>query len=53
MIIACAAAAGAETFYTHDKKLRTLAGLVLKAKDLPKDDHSDMFLRGDIERGDI
>lgn len=52
MIVASAKAAGADVFYTHDKKFRALAGLVMKAKDLPKDDNTDMFIRGDIERGE-
>jgi hypothetical protein len=52
MIIASAKAAGATEFYSHDKKCRALASLVLTAHDLPTNDRDDMFIKGDIERGD-
>jgi len=35
MIVASAKAAGATCFYSHDKNCRTLAGLVMTARDLP------------------
>jgi predicted nucleic acid-binding protein len=52
MIIASAKAAGATEFYTHDGKCRTLAGLVLTPRDLPTQDPDDMFLAGEIARGE-
>jgi hypothetical protein len=46
MIIASAQAAGATDFYSHDKKCRTLAGLVMTAHDLPtQDPENPMFWR--------
>lgn len=53
MIIAAAKASQATVFYSHDKKCRNLASLIMTAKDLPKNDPDDMFLRGDIARGDL
>ena len=38
MIVASAKAAGATEFYTHDRKCRTLANLVMIARDLPTND---------------
>jgi predicted nucleic acid-binding protein len=52
MIIASARAAGAVEFYSHDQKCRRLASLVMTARDLPIDDPNDMFLKGDISRGE-
>jgi hypothetical protein len=43
MIIASVRAAGATEFYSHDKKCRTLANLVMTARDLPARDPNDMF----------
>lgn len=53
MIIASAKSAGATDFYSHDKKCRALAKCVMKAFDLPTSDPTDMFLKGDIERGEV
>ncbi|HUY32610.1 MAG TPA: hypothetical protein VMV69_07485 [Pirellulales bacterium] len=53
MIVASAHAAGATVFYSHDKKCRALAGLLMKAHALPKNDPDDMFIEGDIRRGDV
>jgi len=53
MIIASARSAGATEFYTHDRKCRSLANLVMVGKDLPKRDPDDMFLVDDIKRGDV
>jgi hypothetical protein len=53
MIIASLRAAGATEFYSHDKKCRTLANLVMTARDLPTYDPEDMFLKDDIRRGDV
>ncbi|MEX0716301.1 MAG: PIN domain-containing protein [Planctomycetaceae bacterium] len=51
MIIAVAKAAGATVFYSHDRRCRAIAALVMEAKDMPT--HSeDLFLPGDIERGE-
>ncbi len=52
MSIASAKAAGATDFYSHDKKCRNLAALVMTARDLPTDDPDDMFIKGDIARGE-
>lgn len=52
MIVASAKSAGAIEFYTTDDKCRALARLVMQAKELPAQSEEDMFLRGDIERGD-
>jgi len=53
MIIASAKAAGATDFYTHDRKCRTLAGLVMLAHDLPLVDKSmeDIWIASDIKDG--
>jgi len=52
MIIATAKAAGATEFYTHDRRCRVLADLIMSAHDLPT--HApDLFLRGEIERGEV
>jgi hypothetical protein len=53
MIIASSKAAGATDFYSHDRKCQTLAGLVMNAHDLPTRDPDDMFLAGDIARGEV
>lgn len=53
MIIASAKAAGASEFYSHDKKCRALAALIMKSFDLPMNDPEDMFLEGDIRRGEV
>lgn len=52
MIVASAKAAGATEFFSHDRKCRALADLVMTARDLPKRDPDNMFLLSDIERGD-
>jgi hypothetical protein len=52
MIVASAKAAGATDFFSHDRKCRTLAGLVMPAHDLPTQDPDDMFLAGEIARGE-
>ncbi len=53
MIVASASAAGATDFYSHDRKCRTLAGLLMNAHDLPIGDPEDMFALEDIRRGDL
>ena len=53
MIIATAKSAGATELYTHDRKCRALAGLIMTAPHLPQNDPDDMFLRGDIKRGEV
>jgi predicted nucleic acid-binding protein len=53
MIVASAHAAGATEFFSHDRRCRALADLVMTAYDLPKSDPEDMFLEGDIRRGDL
>ncbi len=53
MIVASAQAAGATDFYSHDIKCRTLAGLIMTAHDRPTRDPDDMFLAGDIAKGDV
>jgi hypothetical protein len=46
MIVASARAAGATIFYTHDKRCRNLAGLIMQSEDLPTEDPSNpMFWR--------
>jgi hypothetical protein len=52
MIVASARAAGATDFYSHDKRCRALANLIMKGHDLPTNDPEDMFLEGDIRRGE-
>lgn len=53
LIVASAKSAGATEFYSHDKKCRALANKVMKACDLPSRDPDDMFLAGDIRRGEV
>jgi predicted nucleic acid-binding protein len=53
MIIATCKASGATAFYSHDADCRALANLVMKGNDLPKDDPTDMFIKKDMERGDV
>jgi hypothetical protein len=53
MIIGSARAAGATDFYSHDRKCRALAGLVMKAHDLPTRDPNDMFLLNEIKQGQM
>jgi len=53
MIIASVLAAGAAEFYSHDERCRALANLVMTAHDLPTNDPEDMFLKGDIARGEV
>lgn len=53
MIVAAAKSAGATVFYSHDKKCRALADLVMTGRDLPIDDPNDMFLKDDIRRGEV
>jgi predicted nucleic acid-binding protein len=53
MIVASAYAAGATDFFSHDNHCRSLAALVMKAHDLPTNDSEDMFLLGDIQRGEV
>jgi len=53
LIVASVRAAGANDFYSHDRRCRALAELVMKAHDLPTNDPTDMFLEGDIRRGNI
>jgi hypothetical protein len=53
MIVASAKAIGATDFYTHDKRCRALAGIMMTAHDLPTDDPDDMFILNDIKRGDV
>lgn len=53
MIVSTAKAAGATDFYSHDKQCRALADLIMNAHDFPTGDPDDMFLRGDIERGEV
>jgi hypothetical protein len=53
MIVSSARAAGATEFYTHDRKCRALASLVMTANDLPTPHElEDQFLADDIRRGD-
>ncbi len=53
MIVATAKSAGATDFYSHDRKCRALADIVMTSHDLPTRDPNDMFLRSDIERGEV
>lgn len=53
MIVASAMSVGATDFYTSDKRCRKLANLMMKGCDLPNDDPNDMFLKMDIESGDV
>ncbi len=53
MIVASAYAAGATDFYSHDRKCRNLAELLMNAHDLPTNDPDDMFLKNDILRGEV
>ena len=53
MIVASVCAAGATEFYSHDRRCRALASLLMAARDLPTDDPEDMFLKDDIRRGDV
>lgn len=53
MIVGCAKAAGATEFYSHDRRCLALAGLVMKAHDLPTNDPNDMFAVDDIRRGEL
>lgn len=57
MIVASAKAAGATEFYTSDKRCRTMAGLVMTARDLPTRPDARtpdaLFIMGEIERGEI
>jgi hypothetical protein len=53
MIVASVCAAGATEFYSHDRKCRALADLIMKAHDLPTSDPDDMFIMDDIRRGDL
>ena len=54
MIVASVLAAGsAAEFYSHDGLAPALANLVMTAHDLPIDDPNDMFLKGDIGRGEV
>jgi len=53
MIVAAAKSAGATTFYSHDKKCLALAAKVMDSHDLPKNDPNDMFLRRDVEHGEV
>jgi hypothetical protein len=50
MIVASVRAAGATQFFSHDRKCRTLAGLIITASDLPTDDPEDMFWRETLAR---
>jgi hypothetical protein len=53
MIVGCARAAGATDFYSHDKRCRGLANLVMAAHDLPASDPNDMFLVNEIKNGNL
>jgi hypothetical protein len=53
MIVASVKSAGATEFFSHDRKCRALADLVMNAQELPKWDPNDMFLLGDIQRGEV
>lgn len=53
MIVATAKSAGAKDFYSHDKKCRALADLVMTGRDLPTRDPNNMFLEHELRRGDI
>lgn len=53
LVISSAKSAGAKKFYSHDAKCRTLASQIMEAYDLPKRAEGDMFLRGDIESGNV
>lgn len=53
MIVASAKSAGATEFFSHDRRCRALATLVMTARDLPTRDPNDMFLLADIERGEV
>lgn len=53
MIVAGAKSAGATEFYSHDKRCRALADIVMRGCDLPKSDPNDMFIVDDIRRGEV
>ncbi len=53
LIIATAKSAGATDFYTHEPFCRRLASKVMNAHPLPTQDPDDIFLMGDIRRGDL
>lgn len=52
MIVASAKSAGAVEFYTTDARCRALADLVMKGKEPPAYSDDNMFLRGEVERGE-
>jgi len=52
MILAAAKAAGVTEFYSHDRRCRKLAGLIgMKGRDLPAHG-DDLFIEGEIQRGE-
>jgi len=53
MIVATAKSAGATEFYSHDKRCRALADIVMTGRDLPTRDPDDMFIVNDIRRGEV
>jgi len=53
MIVAAAKSAGATEFYSHDRRCRALADIVMTGCDLPTRDPNDMFLINDIRRGEV
>jgi len=53
LITSSARAAGAVEFYSHDKRCRALAAMIMQAHDLPREDPEDMFLKGDLQRGEV
>lgn len=53
MIVATAKAAGATEFYSHDRKCRALADIVMTGRELPTHDPNDIFLLDDIKRGEV
>lgn len=53
MIVAAAKSAGATEFYSHDRRCRALADIIMMGCDLPTRDPDDMFIVNDIRRGEV
>lgn len=53
MIVATAKVAGATKFYSHDRKCRALANMVMTGCELPVRDPDDMWAVNDIRHGDL
>lgn len=54
MIVACAKAAGASVFYSHDRGSRAIAKIVMDTEDLPTraENLEQIFVESDIRRGE-